>query len=187
MTRTDLETKTLGDEPTPAAPQELGFLIADAARLLRMAFEKRVAQAGLGLTPGEARALMNIAATDGSRQLDIAQRMGVEPMTLCAYLDKLESRGLVERQPCSADRRAKRINLTPASAPVLAAIRQELGGLIEGATHGMDDERCTLLKQALTSFSTNLQALGAAPAPREETQVKKARLLAKAGPEFGEE
>ena len=186
MTRTDLETQTLGTEPAPADPQELGFLIADAARLLRMAFEKRVAQAGLGLTPGEARALINIAATDGSRQLDIAQRMGVEPMTLCAYLDKLEGRGLVERQPCSADRRAKRINLTPAAAPVLAAIREELRGLIEGATQGIDDERCTLLKQALTTFSANLHALGGAPAPREEAPTRKARLLAKASPDFSQ-
>ncbi|MCJ9753492.1 MarR family transcriptional regulator, partial [Neorhizobium sp. BETTINA12A] len=32
----------------------LGFLIADSARLLRAAFERRIAEAGLGLTPGEA-------------------------------------------------------------------------------------------------------------------------------------
>ena len=69
------------------ATDNLGFLIVDSARLLRAAFERRITQAGLGLTPGEARALMNIASIDGSRQLDIATRMGVEPMTLCAYLD----------------------------------------------------------------------------------------------------
>jgi DNA-binding MarR family transcriptional regulator len=157
----------MADQLCPADPQELGFLIADAARLMRVAFEKRVAQAGLGVTPGEARALINIASTDGSRQLDIAARMGVEPMTLCAYIDKLESLGLVARQPCPADRRAKRINLTPASADVLAAIRQELGDLIEGATQGMDDESRKLLKQGLKSFNANLQASGATQALRE--------------------
>lgn len=152
MKRTDPLSPSLSDSG------ELGFLIGDAARLLRAAFEKRVAQAGLGLTAGEARALINIAATDGSRQLDIAARMGVEPMTLCAYIDKLQSLGLVERQPCSADRRAKRINLTPASAGMLAAIRHELDNLIGCATEGMDEEQRDLLKQSLRSFNANLQA-----------------------------
>ncbi|RYE59221.1 MAG: hypothetical protein EOP17_23595, partial [Rhizobiaceae bacterium] len=78
----------LANEHRPETPglvaqgETLGFLIADAARLLRTAFERRIAQAGLGLTAGEARALIHIAQVDGSRQLDIASRMGVEPMTL---------------------------------------------------------------------------------------------------------
>ncbi|RWX75132.1 MarR family transcriptional regulator [Neorhizobium lilium] len=141
----------------PADIGQLAFLIGDAARLLRTALEKRVAQSGLGLTPGEARALINIAATDGSRQLDIALRMGVEPMTLCTYLDKLQALGLVERQPCTVDRRAKRINLTPASIDMLAAIRQELGDILARATQGMDEERCDLLAETLKSFNANLQ------------------------------
>lgn len=54
----------------------LAFLVADCARLMRMAFEKRISSAGLGITAGEARTLVQIAAVNGSRQLDIAIRMG---------------------------------------------------------------------------------------------------------------
>jgi DNA-binding MarR family transcriptional regulator len=136
---------------------ELAFLIADAARLMRSAFERRIARAGLGLTAGEARALIVIAETDGSRQLDIALRMGVEPMTLCAYLDKLQGLGLIERQQCCADRRAKRINLTAASAGMLTAIRKELNGIIGHGTEGMGEEQSRLLKAALGSFNARLQ------------------------------
>jgi DNA-binding MarR family transcriptional regulator len=136
----------------------LGFLIVDSARLLRAAFERRIAQAGLGLTPGEARALMNIATIDGSRQLDIAARMGVEPMTLCAYLDKLEALGLVERQQCSADRRAKRIRLTKASDEMIGSIRKELGVILAQATEGLDEESNRILREALAVFNANLQA-----------------------------
>lgn len=136
----------------------LGFLIVDSARLLRAAFERRIAQAGLGLTPGEARALMNIAAAGGSRQLDIAARMGVEPMTLCAYLDKLQSLGLIERQQCSVDRRAKRITLKPASEEMIKAIRKELDIILTQATAGLSEESNRILRETLAVFNANLQA-----------------------------
>ena len=41
-------------------PESIGFLIAETARLQRSEFEKRIANAGFELTPGEARALLNI-------------------------------------------------------------------------------------------------------------------------------
>ncbi|WP_432762582.1 MarR family winged helix-turn-helix transcriptional regulator [Neorhizobium vignae] len=151
----------------------LGFLIVDSARLLRAAFERRIAQAGLGLTPGEARALINIAALDGSRQLDIAARMGVEPMTLCAYLDKLEALGLVERQQCSADRRAKRINLTETSSEMIGSIRNELNGILAQATEGLSEENNRILREALALFNANLQA--AVPAAALQTVPDESR------------
>jgi len=136
----------------------LGFLIVDSARMLRTAFERRIAQAGLGLTPGEARALLNIAGADGSRQLDIATRMGVEPMTLCAYLDKLQALGLIERQQCSVDRRAKRITLTKTSEEMIASVRKELAVILTQATEGLSEENGRILLETLTVFNTNLQA-----------------------------
>lgn len=147
----------------------LGFLIVDSARLLRAAFERRITQAGLGLTPGEARALMNIASADGSRQLDIATRMGVEPMTLCAYLDKLQAIGLIERQQCSADRRAKRINLTSASEEMIASIRKELGIIISQATEGLSGEQNQALRENLALLNANLQAVTASSTASDES------------------
>ncbi|MBW6423954.1 MarR family winged helix-turn-helix transcriptional regulator [Rhizobium sp. XQZ8] len=146
----------------------LGFLIVDSARLLRAAFERRITQAGLGLTPGEARALMNIASVDGSRQLDIATRMGVEPMTLCAYLDKLQAIGLIERQQCSADRRAKRINLTSTSEEMIASIRKELNVIISQATDGLDNEQNRMLRESLALLNSNLQAVTASSTASDE-------------------
>lgn len=144
----------------------LGFLIVDSARLLRAAFERRITQAGLGLTPGEARALMNIAAAGGSRQLDIAARMGVEPMTLCAYLDKLQALGLIERQQCSFDRRAKRITVTPASKEMIDAIRKELDVILAQATEGLSEESNRILRETLAVFNANLQAASPSQGPQ---------------------
>src|ERR1700754_3999544 len=100
----------------------LAFLVSDCARLMRAAFERRILSAGLELTAGEARTLIQVAAVNGSRQLDIAARMGLEPMTVSAFLDKLQARGLIERQPDPADRRAKRIVLSEAAEEMITAI-----------------------------------------------------------------
>jgi len=136
---------------------QLGLMIVDAARALRAAFETRINDAGLGLTAGEARALINIADHEGSRQLDIASRMGVEPMTLCAYLDKLQALGLIERHKCLADRRAKRIALTPASDAMIRSIRSELQIVLDHATSGLSAKAKSDLEISLGVLSRNLQ------------------------------
>lgn len=143
--------------PNNITPNALGFLIADSARLLRMAFEKRIAGAGLNITAGEARTLMQVAAVSGSRQLDIAARMGVEPMTVCTFLDKLQAEGLIERQQDPADRRAKKIVLTPRSDTIVQAINDEIEGLLAEATQGMNDDMRRSMEGALVKLRDNLQ------------------------------
>jgi MarR family transcriptional regulator, transcriptional regulator for hemolysin len=118
-------------------PDALGFVLVDVARMLRSAFERRIATAGLGLTPGEARTLVRIATLEGSRQLDIAQRMGIEPMTLSTYLDRLQSLGFIERRPDPTDRRAKLIYTTPAAADLITGIRIEQIELMRHVTSGI--------------------------------------------------
>ncbi|MCV3767348.1 MarR family winged helix-turn-helix transcriptional regulator [Rhizobium sp. TRM95796] len=109
----------------------LGYLMAEAARLLRAAIERELADAGLGLTSSEARALAHVAERGGARQAEIAEAMGVEPMTVCAYLDRLEKAGYVERTPDPRDRRAKNVRTTEQAETVLAAVRSRAGDLYD--------------------------------------------------------
>ncbi len=135
----------------------LAFLLNSSARLLNNAFERRISEAGLGLTPGEARALLTVAILDGSKQSDIAARLGIEPMTICAYLDKLQSLALIERQQDPQDRRSKRIVLTKASTAMLEAVRQEIDKLVVHATRGLSEEEVALLRDFLETVQHNLQ------------------------------
>ena len=104
-------------------PDSFGFLIADVSRLMRSEFDRRIGEAGVGLTPGEARALSHAFRAGVVRQTTLAEQMGVEAMTLSAYLDRLEARGLVERRPDPTDRRAKLIHLTEEAPAVLEKIQ----------------------------------------------------------------
>jgi DNA-binding MarR family transcriptional regulator len=140
-------------------PDALGFVLIDVARMLRSAFERRIATAGLGLTPGEARALVHVAALEGSRQLDIAQRMGIEPMTLSTYLDRLQSLGFIERRPDPADRRAKLIFTTPAADELITNIRVEQIDLMGDVTSGIPAEDLDLMRDRLKRLRANLKAL----------------------------
>lgn len=135
----------------------LAFLLADCARLMRTAFERRILVAGLGLTAGEARTLIQVAAVNGSRQLDIAIRMGLEPMTVSAFLDKLQARGLIERQPDPLDRRAKRIVLSEAADAKLKQIGCEIRAVERDATQGFEHNLQDELRHALCTFRRNLQ------------------------------
>ena len=143
--------------PTPRA---LGFLVNDVARLMRTAFAARVSDAGIGMTDGEARALAHAVAASGARQTEIAERMGVEPMTLCGYVDRLENRGLVERRPHPEDRRAKRIMPTDAAGPALSRIMPLARGVARDALEGLPDEDVAALRRALEHMRERLTERG---------------------------
>ncbi len=143
---------------TSIEKESLAFLLNSSTRFLNSVFERRISEAGLGLTPGEARALLTVAAIDGSKQADIAGRIGLEPMTVCTYLDKLESLGLVERRPNPDDRRSKCIFLTDTSSDLLIAVRREVDSVIGQATEGCSEADLLRFYEMLKLLQRNLQA-----------------------------
>lgn len=146
-----------------AADETLGFMLVDAARLLRRHFETRLEAAGLGLTAGEARTLFYTAAFAPIRQSALAERMAVEPMTLVGFLDRLERAGLVERSTDPVDRRAKLVRPTPAAAEPLARM-SEIGRQARlQATAGLDDASVEQLHKALRKIRGNLDGVDAIP------------------------
>ncbi|MEO4001130.1 MarR family transcriptional regulator [Mesorhizobium sp. CAU 1732] len=142
--------------PRRIDPDTIGFLISDVARLLRAEFDRRTSDAGLGLSPGEARALSHVARAGSVRQSVLAERMGVEAMTLSTYVDKLEARGLVERTPDPSDRRAKLVGITDAAEPVLEDIIRISAALRSDMSGGLAPEKVDELREMLKQIRANL-------------------------------
>ena len=105
--------------------ENYAFEIVETARLIRRVANRRAA--ALGATKAQWRVLAWLKRNgDGGRQVELADALDVEPITLCRMIDRLEEAGLVERRRDESDRRAWRIHLTPASAPMLVQL-EEMG------------------------------------------------------------
>ena len=50
----------------------------------------------------------------------MAKAIGIEQPSLVRTLDQLEEKGLISRQTCASDRRAKRIKLTEKAEPLIS-------------------------------------------------------------------
>ena len=135
----------------------LGFLITDTARLMRLGLEQMITEAGIGVTAGEAHALLHIGHNQGLRQNVIAEKMGIEPMTLCTYLDRLERLDLVRRLPDPCDRRAKLIALTPEAETKLCEIKQQANHLLDEIQDGIDPQARAMLAPMIRNMRTKLQ------------------------------
>lgn len=113
----------------PLDPDSFGFLVTDIARLMRSETDRRIAEAGVDMTHGEGRALAHGARAGTVRQNVLADRMGIEAMTLSGQLERLEARGLVVRKADPQDRRAKLVSLTESADTLLDQVRDVATGL----------------------------------------------------------
>jgi DNA-binding MarR family transcriptional regulator len=145
--------------PVRLDPESFGFLVNDITRLNRAEFDRRTAEAGLGLTPGDGRTLAYAARTGPVRQNVLAERIGVEAMTLSGSIDRLEVRGLVTRQPDPADRRAKVVHLTDAGEEMLERIQPLAATMRQEVSAGIDPADWERLMQMLRTVRANLQNL----------------------------
>lgn len=142
--------------PELTSGNTFGFLLTDTSRLFRQFFERTVAENGLGLTPGEIRALGNVIRFRGSRQAALAERMGVEPMTLSAYLDRLEGRGLIQRTVDASDRRAKLIEPTEAAFDIMKSLDPLFDQIYRHATGSVTKAEMQATAQTLAKLRANL-------------------------------
>ena len=134
--------------------RDLGFLLHDVARLMRKRFEQNAHD--LGLTRSQAQVLMHLADNEGIHQGAMAEKLGVEPITLTRILDRLEEAGLIERLPYRQDRRVRLLRLTPAAHPLLDDI-VAIGALTRGeAMEGVSGEDCARLIDVLSRMKSNL-------------------------------
>jgi DNA-binding MarR family transcriptional regulator len=95
------------------APNHLGLLVSDIARLLRRNMDRRLQS--LGLTQAQWRAIARLARSEGMTQAALAESLEIQPITLTRLVDRMEKAGWVERRTHPLDRRAVQLYLAPRS------------------------------------------------------------------------
>ncbi|TXH68371.1 MAG: MarR family transcriptional regulator [Thiothrix sp.] len=134
--------------------ETVGFLLTDASRLMRQAFQRRLE--GSNLTLAQARVLLYVERNETFRQIELADLLEVKPMNLVRLIDQLVQAGWVERHPDPLDRRAYQIKLTEAAQPVLAQIHTVLELLRADMRRGLSEQDYEQLKQTLIQVRDNL-------------------------------
>jgi len=136
------------------SPDSLSFLLADVSRLLRREIAQRLE--GSELTFVQARVLVHLAREGGLRQVELAARLEVQPITLARVIDQLERRGFVERRVDPEDRRAWRLFVTAQAHESLASIRRIGEAARTEALAGVAPASIDVLLQALARMRQNL-------------------------------
>lgn len=136
--------------------ENLPFEIAETAHALRRAFDRRAAT--LGVTRAQWKVLFRLSRTPGMRQVELADALDVEPITLSRIVDRLEEAGLVAREADPADRRAWRLQVTEKAKPLIAKLRHLAEGLIDDAFKGLSREDLAVMSAKLAQVRENLAA-----------------------------
>ena len=91
--------------------RQLVTQLVESSRLLRNYIDHRAKTRGT--TRAQWIVLFRLRAQEGLSQVDLADVLELQPISLVRLLDRLVEHGLLERRPDPRDRRANRLFLTP--------------------------------------------------------------------------
>jgi DNA-binding MarR family transcriptional regulator len=140
--------------------KELAWEIGETSRMMRRYYDRRAS--ALGVTTAQWRLLLRLYREPGLKQVELAERMDVEPITACRIVDRLEEAGLVERQRDPDDRRAWRLVVTEKAEPIMTRLRTLAEEMSGEAFAGMSVEDVEAMRGKLSRIRENVSRAEAA-------------------------
>jgi MarR family transcriptional regulator, transcriptional regulator for hemolysin len=141
--------------PKLAIEREVAFTINDVARLLKTYADQRARD--LGMTRAQWAVLARIESAEGLKQIELAETLDLQPITLTRLIDRLCDSGLIERRSDPDDRRVKRLYLTPAARPVLDGLSRIGKDVMATVIAGLDPAAVEQLLAQLLILKANLR------------------------------
>ena len=140
----------------------LGFLLTDAARMLRKLIDRRLQP--LGLTRAQWSILAVLSNRDGLSQSELADELEIEKSTAGRLIDQVEKSGWVERRSIPRDRRSWGVYLTDRAKPLIVDIETIILNTRLEMLRGLSPEQQQSLTVLLQALKSNLAvALAADP------------------------
>ena len=136
---------------------DLPFEIAETAHAMRRAFDRRASS--FCVTRAQWKVLFRLTRYPGLRQVELAEMLDVESITLSWIVDRLQEAGLVERAADPADRRAWRLQVTEKAKPLVAKLRTLGTELVEEAFKGVEESELERVRSVLAQVRENLVAV----------------------------
>jgi MarR family transcriptional regulator for hemolysin len=146
--------------------ETIPFEIGETAHALRKAFDRHAC--GLGVTRAQWKVLFRLTRQPGMRQIELADMLDIEPITLSRIVDRLEEAGLVERTADPTDRRAWRLHVAAQAQPLVEKLRGVAGEMTADAFAGIDPKEIEITRRVLARVRENTSR--AAPMNRASNQ-----------------
>src|SRR3954451_8394974 len=128
--------------------------IGETAHTIRKAFTRRAA--ALGVTGAQWKVLLKLSMKPGLRQVELADMLDIEPITLTRILDRLQDASLIERTADPADRRAWRLHVTAKAKPLVEKLRTLASEMTAEAFAGIDRKDIETARRVLAQARETL-------------------------------
>ena len=136
--------------------ENIGLLIHDVARLLRVLYDRQMAS--IGLTRSQWWLLTYLFFKDGINQSELAILMDIEKAPLSRLLDRMETKGWVIRKSENKDRRIKNIYLSESVKPLISSMREKAANYRGESLSVLTDKDLNKLKDILQILKKDLSS-----------------------------
>jgi DNA-binding MarR family transcriptional regulator len=125
--------------------------------LLRLTRELRRETEQFGITGRQATLLWLIKGNAGLSLRALAEAEGISPPALSGHVDRLEQAGLIARVRSTDDRRRVGLELTPAGARLLRAVRERRTAWLAERLGALEADDLRAIEAALTPLRRLLE------------------------------
>lgn len=149
----------------PISTGELAPVLTQAARSLRTALSRNLADGGL--YAGQDGVILQLSQDPGLTPGQLAQRLGVKAPTMTRTVGRMEAQGFVERKPDGGDGRLIKVHLTETGRQSVERIHRAIDDSSQLALQGFSDKEVRTLLKLLKALDRNLHGVEAPDADEE--------------------
>lgn len=163
MTDTSASRNT---SPRFVPEDSVGYQMRRIVTLIGLEIERRMEP--LGLTDAQWKPLLRLSLQDGATAAHLARLCHLDAGGMTRLLDRLENKGLCQRERSQEDRRVVHIALTPDGQAAAAQIPNQLENVHALALQGFKPTELAQLTDFLQRIYANVQTFGAGGCPESD-------------------
>ncbi len=140
-----------------AFEREVAFLLVDAGRKLNDAYDAKMKP--LALTRSQWRVMAYVSRSPGITQTELAASVECSRMAITSVLDRMQSKGLIERREVEDDRRVRSVFLSQKGRSLVRKMNRTATRVLEDVFARVSGDDLRALKETLEVVKANATIL----------------------------